>query len=144
MKDIILEVLNINHLSRMKRIVTLLKAGFDYCFYKASSFYKKTGGVLDTYASGLAIPVLIVFSLIVAVFKILTYLLGRDFIITETITWIIAIVFCVTYGKGFNEEKYRILEERYKNESNPRAKGFLVLFCLILSIICMGCCIILL
>ena len=121
----------------MKTIIAFLKTGFNYCFYKATSFYKRTGGVLDTFASGLAIPVMIVFSLVVSIFRILTYLLGRDLIITETITWIIAIVFCVKYGKRFNEE-------RYKHETNPRAKGVLVFLCLLFSIALMACSILML
>ena len=128
----------------MKTIIAFLKTGFNYCFYKATSFYKRTGGVFDTFASGLAIPVMIVFSLVVSIFRILTYLLGRDLIITETITWIIAIVFCVTYGKRFNEERYKKLEERYKHETNPRAKGVLVFLCLLFSIALMACSILML
>lgn len=128
----------------MKTIIAFLKTGFNYCFYKATSFYKRTGGVLDTFASGLAIPVMIVFSLVVSIFRILTYLLGRDLIITETITWIIAIVFCVKYGKRFNEERYKKLEERYKHETNPRAKGVLVFLCLLFSIALMACSILML
>ena len=128
----------------MKIIVAFLKTCFNYCFYKATSFYKRTGGVFDTFASGLAIPVMIVFSLVVSIFRILTYLLGRDLIITETITWIIAIVSCVTYGKRFNEERYKKLEERYKHETNPRAKGVLVFLCLLFSIALMACSILML
>ncbi len=128
----------------MKTIIAFLKTGFNYCFCKATSFYKSTGGVLDTFGSGLAIPFMIVFSLVVSILRILTYLLGRDLIITETITWIIAIVFCVTYGKRFNEERYKNLEERYKHETNPRAKGVLVFFCLLFSIALMACSILML
>ena len=108
-----------------------MKKLLDYCYYRASAFYKEWGeNIYCLMGSRVAYGSLIF--LIVAGIIIFYSLLFKKF--PHAIFFLVAGVVCVIIcGHFADEEKFELLVKKYKNEKHKKLKGCLVVAYWLLS-----------
>ncbi len=111
---------------------SMLKKIYEYYYYRISKFYKNMGSKTPcTQASFLIFSAinLIVLSLISIVLMIV------DVRWEDNWVYLISIIVVLSGTFTANENKYKKLEDRYKNESHTTLKGWLIFLSLIGSLI---------
>ena len=101
-----------------------MKDLFYYVFYRASKFYKSWGENNNYYISGKFSLFLAFASNILFLIGLFCYILGIRYSIQ--IVYLIWILLFVLSFFVLNENRYKELAEKYKDETNSQLKGWLV------------------
>ena len=101
-----------------------MKDLFYYVFYRASKFYKSWGENNNYYISGKFSLFLAFASNILFLIGLFCYILGIRYSIQ--IVYLIWILLFVLSFFVLNENRYKELAEKYKDEKNSQLKGWLV------------------
>lgn len=111
-----------------------MKTFFEYCFYRASKFYKSWGETNNYYNSGKAVLILALTSNILTLIGLFCFfILGYGYSIN--VVYLVFITLTVLSIFVLREKDYKRLEQRYKNEKNSKLKGWLVFFYVIVSFV---------
>ena len=108
---------------------------YNYCFYKVAHFYEKTEG--DGLWTGTLVTVGTASWLVLAVINVLFAALHYEpkdaFYYCYAIVSLIIILF-IAHNYD-TDEKYRSLCKQYENERFATLKGWIILFCILLSVV---------
>ena len=104
-----------------------------YAFYRASKFYKSWGENNNYYISGKFSLFLAFASNILFLIGLFCYILGIRYSIQ--IVYLIWILLFVLSFFVLNENRYKELAEKYKDEKNSQLKGWLVFAYVIGSVV---------
>ena len=110
-----------------------MKDLFYYAFYRASKFYKSWGENNNYYISGKFSLFLAFASNILFLIGLFCYILGIRYSIQ--IVYLIWILLFVLSFFVLNENRYKELAEKYKDEKNSQLKGWLVFAYVIGSVV---------
>ena len=110
-----------------------MKDLFYYVFYRASKFYKSWGENNNYYISGKFSLFLAFASNILFLIGLFCYILGIRYSIQ--IVYLIWILLFVLSFFVLNENRYKELAEKYKDEKNSQLKGWLVFAYVIGSVV---------